>query len=74
MPTKRPRISITFNQPIADILDTLAKHERRSLASLVNEMVLEALERREDMALSTIADARDTIAQTKTIKHKNVSF
>lgn len=71
MPTKNPRISITMEESLASILLKLAEQENQSLSSLAKELVLEALERREDMALSAIATIRD-VPKAKRIKHKNV--
>jgi hypothetical protein len=38
----------------------LAEQENKSVASLARELILEALERREDMVLSALAEIRDT--------------
>lgn len=70
MPTHNPRINVTFDHSMLGILSSLAKHEHKSLSSLAKELVLEALERREDMALSTIAKIRD-IKNAKMIKHED---
>jgi hypothetical protein len=59
MPTKNPRINITFEQATVTILAFLADQEHKSVASIAKELILEALERREDMALSAIAESRD---------------
>jgi len=48
----------------------LAKQEHTSLSNLAKELVLEALERREDKALSAIAETRDT-KKAKRIKHED---
>ena len=71
MPTKNPRINITLEESLAGILLSLAEHEHKSLSSLAKELLLEALERREDLALSSIAEIRDT-AKAKRIKHADV--
>jgi hypothetical protein len=68
MPTKNPRINITLEESTAGLLACLAKHEHKSISSLAKELMLEALDRREDMTLSTIAEARD-IKNAKRIKH-----
>jgi len=71
MPTKNPRINITFETETAGLLATLAKHEHKSVSSLAKELILEALERREDMALSIIAETRDVV-KAKRVKDKDV--
>jgi hypothetical protein len=68
MPTKNPRINITFEHATAKVLVLLAKQEHKSISGLAKELILDALERREDMVLSTVAKNRDT-AHAKMIKH-----
>jgi len=68
MPTKNPRINITLEESTVGLLANLAEHEHKSISSLAKELVLEALERREDMTLSAIAKIRD-ITNAKRIKH-----
>ena len=70
MPTNNPRINITVEQSVASLLSSLAEHEDKSISSLAKELLLEALERREDITLSAIAEIRDT-AKAKRIKHTN---
>lgn len=70
MPTKNPRINITLEESTAGLLESLAEHEHKSISSLAKELLLEALERREDMTLSAIAEIRD-IQNAKRIKHSD---
>lgn len=70
MPTNNPRINITFEKEIAGLLASMAKHEHKSVSGLAKELILDALERREDMTLSRISEERDTI-HAKRIDHKN---
>ena len=70
MPTKNPRLNITFEPETASILATLAKFEHKSISSLAKELILEALERHEDMALSALAEKRDSARQKK-IEHQH---
>ena len=55
MPTTNPRVNITFEPATVAILSSLAKQEHKSLAGVAKELVLEALERREDKVLSSLA-------------------
>lgn len=71
MPTKHPRINITLEESLAGLLAQLAEQENMSISSLAKALLLEALERREDMALSTLAEIRDGI-KVKRIKHEDV--
>ncbi len=71
MPTKNPRINITFEELTAKMLADLAQKERKSISSLAKELIIEALERREDVVLSRLAEVRDTI-NTKRLSHDEV--
>jgi len=59
LPAKNPRINVTFEEITARLLMQLAQQQNKSLASFVRELTLEALELREDLALSKIAAALD---------------
>lgn len=60
MPTKNPRINITFDEEMAGMLSSLAQQEKKPLAHLARDLILEALELREDFLLSKIAQELDT--------------
>lgn len=68
MPTHNPRVNITFEPATVTVLLSLAKQEHLSLSSLTKELVLEALDRREDRVLSAIAEVRDQ-KTSKTVSH-----
>lgn len=70
MATKNPRINITFEEATAFLLVQLAKENNKSVSSIAKELILEALEKREDMVLSSIAELRD-IKGTKRVKHQD---
>lgn len=70
MRIKNPRINVTFEKVTADLLSNLAHQEDKSIASLVRELALEALEMREDMYLSQIAEKLDK-TDAKTYEHEN---
>ncbi len=59
MSTVNPRMNITFLPDTAALLKYLAKREKKSVAGLTKELVLDALERREDISLSLLADRRE---------------
>lgn len=59
MTTKNPRINVTFEATIAGLLSHLAHQEHKSVASLIRELALEALEMREDLYLSKVAEKSD---------------
>jgi len=70
MPTRNPRINITFEPATSGVLAYLAIQEEKSVTSVAKELVLEALERREDMALSTLAEIREQTI-IKRVKHRD---
>jgi len=65
---KTPHINITFEENTVDLLNYLAKQEDKTISNLIKELVFEALDRREDMVLSAIAESRDT-QHVKKIDH-----
>jgi hypothetical protein len=70
MPTTNPRVNITFEPSTATYLTKLAALEHKSVAGLAKELIIEALELREDMVLSKIARIRDT-NNMKLVDHEN---
>lgn len=71
MPTKNPRINITFEESTAGLLSYLANQEHKSVSGLAKELIMDALERREDMFLSGIAESRDHAGSRK-VNHADV--
>ena len=71
MPTKHPRVNITFEEATAVLLADLAHQEHKSVSGFAKELILEALERREDMSLSALAEIRDH-GESKKVKHEDV--
>lgn len=70
MPTKNPRINVTFEESTAEILATLAKQENKSVSSITKELVLQALELREDLVFSSLAESRESKNEKK-ISHED---
>ena len=60
MTTKNPRLNVTFESDVVNILSLMAQRRHTSMSSLVRELTLEALARHEDFNLSTIASQLDT--------------
>lgn len=71
MASKNPRLNITFEPAVMSMVKSLAKREHQSAAGFAKELILEALERREDKHLSNIAVERDVL-NVKTHKHSDV--
>jgi mannose/fructose-specific phosphotransferase system component IIA len=59
MPTENPRLNVTLQPEIAALLAKMAKREKKSISGLTKELLLEALDLREDMALSKLAELRE---------------
>jgi hypothetical protein len=59
MDHKDSDINLSFEQSTVDWLAILAKQENKSVESFAKELILDALELREDLALSAIAEMRD---------------
>jgi hypothetical protein len=68
MPSKNPRINVTFEEETAGLLALMADQEHKSLAGLVRELALEALELREDLFFSRMAENLDQEGG-KTVDH-----
>lgn len=71
MSTRNPRINVTFEEKTEGLLAYLAHQEHKSVAGLVRELVLEALEMREDLYLSKVAEKLDQ-KDAKTYEHDDV--
>lgn len=71
MTTKNPRINVTFEKATVGVLAHLACQEHKSIASVVRELASEALEMREDLYLSRVAEKLD-VANGKTYTHDDV--
>jgi metal-responsive CopG/Arc/MetJ family transcriptional regulator len=73
MPAKNPRINVVLEKPLYHIIEQLANRDGVSLSLKVRDLVREALEIEEDMALSAFAENRErTFTKTKTLKHNEV--
>jgi predicted DNA-binding protein len=58
MPTQNPRINITLESEFNLILANLAKREAKSISAMAKELILDALERREDLYFSKLGEDR----------------
>ncbi len=71
MATKIPRINVTFDEKTAGLLSRVARKEETSVSSVVRELTMEALSRREDLYLSRVAEKLDRVG-AKTYDHDDV--
>ncbi len=67
---KNPRINVTFEKTVVELLTEIANNAHQSVSSLVRELTIEALARREDIALSKLGDARFNPTE-KRVQHKD---
>ena len=73
MPTKNPRINVVLETPLYNSVEHLAKRDGVSLSLKVRDLIREALEMEEDVALAVLAEKRErTFSKTKSLKHDEV--
>jgi predicted DNA-binding protein len=70
MPTKNPRINIVVGSPLYSVLHDLATSEGVSMSTVARDLIREAIELREDVALAAFADERiKTLDRKKVLSH-----
>lgn len=73
MPTKNPRINVVLKMPLYKSIQHLAEKEGVSLSLKVRDLIQEALELEEDIALSELAEKREkTFSKARALKHSEV--
>lgn len=73
MSGKNPRINVVLEKPLYDVIERFAKREGVSLSLKVRDLVKEALEIEEDIALTQFAEEREkTFSKKKSLKHDEV--
>lgn len=68
MPTKNPRLNVVLTKVILQALTEIAKHEDKSLSVVAQELIVEALDRHEDLLLSDFAMKRESQSK-RTVAH-----
>lgn len=68
MPTRNPRLNVVLTKALMQALSEMARNEDKSLSVIAQELIIEALERHEDMLLSNLAMKREQ-KSGKTISH-----
>jgi predicted DNA-binding protein len=58
MPTKNPRVNIVVEPPLYSVMHDLATSEGISMSTIARNLIREAIDLREDVALATFADTR----------------
>ncbi len=59
MATKNPRLNITVESSLIDVINFIAQQEEKSVSRVAKELLMEAIDQREDMMLSKLAEQRD---------------
>ncbi|MBM4421695.1 MAG: hypothetical protein FJ034_08990 [Chloroflexi bacterium] len=73
MPTKNPRVNVVLERPLYDALGRAARREGSSLSTKARDLLREALEAHEDLALAEIAEARArTFVRSTSLTHDQV--
>ncbi|MHB8908033.1 MAG: antitoxin, RHH family protein [Syntrophales bacterium] len=70
MPTKTPRISIVVESPLYSAMQDFAASEGVPLSTVARDLIREAIDLREDVALAVLADTRiKTIDRREALSH-----
>lgn len=73
MPTKNPRVNVVLEKPLFRTVEELARRDGTSLSLKVRDLVKEALEIEEDVALGRLAESREkTFRKSSALKHNEV--
>jgi len=73
MPAKNPRVNIVVEPPLYSALHDLAVSEGVSMSTIARDLIREALNLREDVALAAFADTRmKTFNRKVALSHEDV--
>jgi hypothetical protein len=73
MPTNNPRVNVVLEKPLYSNVERLAKRDGVSMSLKVRDLLREALEIDEDVALSKFAGIREqSFNRKKSLKHEEV--
>jgi hypothetical protein len=73
MPTKNPRVNIVVEPPLYSVMRDLAATEGVSMSTLAHDLIREAIDLREDVALAAFADTRmKTFDRKAALSHEDV--
>ena len=73
MPSKNPRINIVVEPPLYDLIEQRAERQGVSMSLVTRDLIKEALEMEEDIALSQLAEERETKFREETaLSHDDV--
>ncbi|MCK9363551.1 MAG: hypothetical protein M0P74_08135 [Syntrophales bacterium] len=73
MPAKNPRVSIVVEPPLYSAMHDLAAIEGLSMSTIARDLIREAIDLREDVALAAFGDARmKTFDRKAALSHDDV--
>ena len=73
MPTKNARVNVVLEKQLYTVVSEFAKKQGVSKSMIVRDLIKEALELREDLALAEFAEMRETtFSATKALDHEEV--
>jgi predicted DNA-binding protein len=73
MPAKNPRVNIVVEPPLYRALNDLATSEGVSMSTIARDLIREAINLREDVALAAFADTRmKTFERKVALSHEDV--
>lgn len=73
MPAKNPRVNVVLERPLFEALSRLARRDGTSLSLKARDLIRDALETYEDLALDRIAEERErTFDPSKALSHREV--
>jgi metal-responsive CopG/Arc/MetJ family transcriptional regulator len=73
MPTKNARINVVVEKPLYTLIDELSKERGVSRSMLVRDLVIQAIDLREDRALARFADERtESLDKSKVLTHEDI--
>ena len=73
MRAKNPRINVVLEKPLYESVRRLAANEEISLSLKIRDLVKEALDAQEDLALAEFAEEREkSFRRSRALTHKQV--
>ncbi len=73
MPAKNPRVNVVLEKPLFHAVKKLARRDGLSLSLKVRDLIKEALEIEEDIALAAFAESREkTLRKSTLARHDQV--
>ena len=73
MPARNPRVAVVLEKPLYEQVRRLAQRDQISLSLKIRDLVREALEIEEDVALAQLAARREkTFKRSRALTHREV--